>query len=1257
MRRGSRTDMAAPHGPVAPAGWRLRTLLLAVLLPALFASGAAPETAKNGNRIDGVLDVLIAGIVKDPASVRAYLDVIETIRLWDVATPGKVESSIDRIASLKNLGPQARMIVPAFRIAALSRKGSLSKASSMLDSSGILTRWLTIGPFDNEDLKGQERAMGPEIDRGEPFSMSLAYEGDERPVNWRTARADPLSGVLDLARFLYPAEKVCGFAGTYVESDKNVTALVWGSSSGTLALWVDGAKVVQDPVYRDFGPMRHAAQVKLSKGTHQIMAKVCVVAQAWRLEVQLTTPKGAPLVLKSDADPEALKKPYARPAKDPAWEPFETALAKLAALAEDESDAAAAGEYARFLFLTGSDDQIAAEAPDLAERAAQASASCRDDLTLALTTDDENRAYGAIKTCLDREPGNADAAYLLLTQLRDILSFPDYAGEAAWAARRFPADPLIALIGIDVLEDSGMPLTAFAELKKLRDRFGDLPVVMERLMGMAQAAAPQAEQDALIDALLQTAGDNLDVRTACLKRFLNRGDTEGARKELETLVTFFWTSESAVQLAASEYVAMKDWARAEAIFTAETERSPHDPAVWEALGLFYNLTGEAAMALTCFQTVLQLNPQNVEVRQYIASLKPEEKFETAYIKDEAFIRQLAGTLKTKAEKEGDLFATEDTDLSILVEQEVDRVYENGTSSRFVQETVRINTEQGAKLQRYQFIGYSPTRQDLIILRSSVLHPDGSVEEAAGRFTVPIVEEQYRLYYDDANEIIEMPSLKPGDIVDIQYKLSDAGVRNMFERHYGNVVSLQSLYPRIFFRYAIIADKAVKLHEDTPGWPGLKHGTKEGDGTVTTSWEASRIPPIIPEPEMPPVQELTPLIRVSTFGTWEEFGTWWWALASPQMVVDKAIKEKVKELVKGKKKEEEKIAAVFDWVIRSTRYVGLEFGIHGFKPYRTTEVVSRGFGDCKDKATLLYVMLEEAGVDAAIALVRTRGSGNLPSSFPFQFLFDHAIAAVPSRNLYLDGTVDYLGYQTLPSGDQDVFSLLLSEGKVETRQTPVMPAQDTRQEITIELALDAGGDAVIAGKVLAAGAVTSHYRDTYQTTGTRKERLEEELAGIFPGVSVLSHDFKGLEDFSQDVQVEFTASVPGLAMVSQSQMQLTAMPSYNLSKTYASRSKRTYPVLIGQPRVFIDHYVVKAPEGMTFSSLPSTVMVGSKPDGYFFTFAVTKVESSTIEMEAILEISTFRIEPDGYAAFREFCRKVDEATSQRIHIEKIAKAGP
>src|SRR5256712_13765160 len=70
-------------------------------------------------------------------------------------------------------------------------------------------------------------------------------------------------------------------------------------------------------------------------------------------------------------------------------------------------------------------------------------------------------------------------------------------------------------------------------------------------------------------------------------------------------------------------------------------------------------------------------------------------------------------------------------------------------------------------------------------------------------------------------------------------------------------------------------------------------------------------------------------------------------------------------------EQARIRAVYDYVVSRTRYVALEFGIHGFKPYPVEMVLTRRFGDCKDKESLMHAMPESQGTDSRLALFRTQ----------------------------------------------------------------------------------------------------------------------------------------------------------------------------------------------------------------------------------------------------------------------------------------------
>src|SRR4029079_1904765 len=135
--------------------------------------------------------------------------------------------------------------------------------------------------------------------------------------------------------------------------------------------------------------------------------------------------------------------------------------------------------------------------------------------------------------------------------------------------------------------------------------------------------------------------------------------------------------------------------------------------------------------------------------------------------------------------------------------------------------------------------------------------------------------------------------------------------------------------------------------------------------------------------------------------------------------DDEVRRTARGLVKRGMTDAERARAVYDFVVSSTRYVGLELGIHGYKPDKGTHVHARRFGDCKDKAALTIALLREVGAPAELVLVRTRRGGQLAPEPASLAIFDHAIVYVPKLDRYLDGTAEFSGLAELPAQDQGV----------------------------------------------------------------------------------------------------------------------------------------------------------------------------------------------------------------------------------------------
>ncbi len=267
------------------------------------------------------------------------------------------------------------------------------------------------------------------------------------------------------------------------------------------------------------------------------------------------------------------------------------------------------------------------------------------------------------------------------------------------------------------------------------------------------------------------------------------------------------------------------------------------------------------------------------------------------------------------------------------------------------------------------------------------------------------------------------------MVELRYRVDDVTPRNEFGNYFGEVVALQGGEPVANAEYVLITPKERTFYFDN-NIPGLTSSNAVAGNQRIYRFSASSIPALNPEPSMPPWPEVLGSVNVSTYKNWDDLGRWYWGLIKDQFDLDEETRKLAKQVTQGKTTELEKVKAIYKWVTENTRYVALEFGIYGYKPRRCVQTVARGWGDCKDKATVIATLLKEVGIPSTIVVTRTRMRGDLHTKMASFAPFDHAIAYVPSLNLYLDGTAEHTGIYELPKMDVGAVVLQVNEGKAQ-----------------------------------------------------------------------------------------------------------------------------------------------------------------------------------------------------------------------------------
>jgi transglutaminase-like putative cysteine protease len=653
-----------------------------------------------------------------------------------------------------------------------------------------------------------------------------------------------------------------------------------------------------------------------------------------------------------------------------------------------------------------------------------------------------------------------------------------------------------------------------------------------------------------------------------------------------------------------------------------------------ALSDLHGEDGDRERQIDLLRRIAKLLPQAKDVREYLEHVEPPKAR-----MDEAYAWAAEKFLPMgRAKPEGYPRRT-------LRNLNVTTVYPNGLASHFRQIVFQPLTDEAAASGREYAFSYQGDREVVQLRAAKVYRADGKVDEAIESGEAPANDPSMAMYTSTRTFYVHFPRLNAGDIVELRYRVEDTSPRNEVADSFGEIEYLQSDEPLASSEYVLITPKERKFHVAASKLPGLVRESKEDGDRRIERFVATDVAPLSSEPAMPPWSEALGHVHVSTFASWEEVGAFYWGLVREQFDVDDEVRRKVKAITKGLTDDRAKVRAIYKYATQ-TRYVALEFGIEGIKPRRCAQTLARGWGDCKDKATLIVTMLRELGIDATIVLVRTGMRGDIEPMPASLAPFDHAIAYVPSLDLYLDGTAENTGSTELPAMDRGAVALQINEGRAKLVRLPNPPAQDSvaRRKIAIELAKDGSAELVVDAQI--SGAYAVDWRQRYFAEGAQRERAARDLATDFGPVELAPRgvELNDLGDVEQPVHFRARGKAISVARKEGDTLSLPASPSLRLVAQFASLSTRQRDVVLPALTLRDEEWAVKIPAGMKVVAAPTPTAI----DTAFGTLSVS-VESTPgkVVIRSSLALKKARIVPIEYPAWRTFCEAVDRAFGQRV----------
>jgi hypothetical protein len=233
----------------------------------------------------------------------------------------------------------------------------------------------------------------------------------------------------------------------------------------------------------------------------------------------------------------------------------------------------------------------------------------------------------------------------------------------------------------------------------------------------------------------------------------------------------------------------------------------------------------------------------------------------------------------------------------------------------------------------------------------------------------------------------------------------------------------------------------------------------------------------------------------TIGTWQGFGKWIQALNADVCSLSPQRVEELKKMTADIKSDKAKAKFLYEYMQQNMRYVSVQLGVGGLKPFAATFVDQKKYGDCKALSNYMYALLKAVDIPSYYAIINA-GANMEPADLAFpKNTFNHVILCIPFKGdtTWLECTSNTQPFGKLGPFTENRNALLITENGGRLISTPKSTCTDNQFNSEVHLTLNAEGGAKADVKILSTGEYRDDYIGiSYLKTDEQKEYLVRML---------------------------------------------------------------------------------------------------------------------------------------------------------------------
>ncbi len=366
----------------------------------------------------------------------------------------------------------------------------------------------------------------------------------------------------------------------------------------------------------------------------------------------------------------------------------------------------------------------------------------------------------------------------------------------------------------------------------------------------------------------------------------------------------------------------------------------------------------------------------------------------------------AGKYDDLIKKSGDKKTFPGSNALVIFDSTNVTMMESGLSHNYIHRLYKVLTPEGAKGLSVIKFDYDPLSAWSEIRGVTVYYEDGTKKVIDTASVLDYPQPARAIYWGAREKMIEVGRLEPGDAVEVYlyrkgftYALlggSDDDERYIppMKGHFYDIVPFYSNDPVLSKVYQInVPDTKVLQYEVYNGEVTSKMWRK-GNKLVYT-FAKKDMSPFRAEPRSVDASDIAPKLLLSTSPDWKSKSTWFYGVNEDykSFKANDAIREKVDELLRNARNENDSVTILTHWAGDEIRYLGVTMGKgEGYTLHSGEMNFTDRCGVCKDKAGMLITMLRAAGIEAYPAMTM---AGSRIDYIPAD-QFNHCVTVYKSR---------------------------------------------------------------------------------------------------------------------------------------------------------------------------------------------------------------------------------------------------------------------